>query len=163
VENLTLPDIKGFKPASELVSPSLLAGWHRWAEMAGDRLAPSRKEIVPAHFKQVLDSIFLMEVVDDGEDFRFALGGQTLVRFMNGRHHGKLLSSLPPTPYYKGMHSIFARCVKTATPIAQGPFRIVRDQFNSHRMEVLVMPLSEDGASVSDLLGMVELKAESAR
>src|SRR5436309_746105 len=85
--------------------------------MAGDRLAPSRKEIVPARFKQVLDSIFIMEVVGNGADFRFALGGQTLVRFMNGRHAGKLLSSLPPTPYYGGMRSIFARCVRTAMPV----------------------------------------------
>ena len=163
MENVTLPDRQAFKSAADLVSPTLIASWQAWCELADGRLAPSRKEIVPARFKTVLDSIFIMEVIAGGADFRFALGGETLVRFMNGRHAGKLLSSLPSTPYYDGMRRIFARCVKTAKPVARGPFRIVRDQFHSHQMEALVLPLSEDGTSVSDILGAVELKAECVR
>jgi hypothetical protein len=161
VENVTLPDNQSFKPAAKLVSPALIASWRTWREMAGSRFAPSRKEIVPARFKQVLDSIFIMEVVAGGADFRFALGGQTLVRFMNGRRAGQLLSSLPSTPLYDGMRTMFALCVETAAPVARGPFRVVRDQFNSHKMEVLVLPLSDDGMAVNDLLGMTELKPES--
>lgn len=163
MENVTLPDDQDFKPAVALVSPVLIASWRAWRDIAADRFAPSRKEIVPARFRQVMDSIFIMEVTAGGTDFRFALGGESLVRFMGGRHKGELLSSLPPTPMYDGMRRMFGLCVETAKPVARGPFRVVRDRFNSHRMEVLVLPLSEDGTSVSDILGAVELKAESVR
>lgn len=156
LQDVSLPDDQDFKAASALASPALMGAWRAWRQIAGERFAPSRKEIVPACFKDVLDSIFIMEVVD-GKDFRFALGGQALVRFM-GRHWGKLLSTMPPSPYYDGMRIMFELCVETAAPVARGPFHIVRDRFNSHLMEVLVMPLSADGATVTDLLGAVEVK-----
>lgn len=163
MENVTLPDDQSFKPASELVSPTLTTCWQAWREIAGPRFAPSRKEIAPARFRQVMDSIFIMEVTGGGKDFRFALGGEALRRFFGGQHKGELLSSLPPTPMYNGMRLMFALCVDTAKPVARGPFRVVRDKFNSHRMEVLVLPLSDDGIAVNDLLGAVELKAEPVR
>jgi len=161
VENVALPDDQEFKPASTLVDPVLVASFQAWQDIAGERFAPSRKEIVPARFREALRTIFLMEVVAGGADFRFALGGETLVGFMGGRHKGELLSSLPSTPMYDGMRLMFGRCVALKAPVARGPFRVVRDKFDSSQMEVLVLPLSEDGTSVTDLLGAVTLKSES--
>jgi len=161
MENVALPDDQEFKAASDLVDPVLVASFQTWQDIAGKRFAPSRKEIVPARFREALRTIFLMEVIAGGEDFRFALGGETLVGFMGGRHKGELLSSLPSTPMYDGMRLMFGRCVALKAPVARGPFRVVRDRFDSSQMEVLVLPLSEDGTSVTDLLGAVTLKSES--
>lgn len=161
MDPVTLPDDKPFKPATELVSPALRAAFRSWQQLAGERFAPARKDLVPSRFRDVLNSIFLMEVIDAGKDFRFALGGEKLVRFMDGRHAGKLLSEMPENPYYTGMRIMFSLCIQMAAPVARGPFRVMRDAFDSHLMEVLIMPLSSDGKTLTDLLGVVDLKQQS--
>ena len=42
--------------------------------LAGERFATSRKQINPSQFKPVLGQVFLVDVIDNGDDFRFALG-----------------------------------------------------------------------------------------
>src|SRR5579862_7360230 len=89
-----------FKAASELLAEPLINTYRTWQEIAGSRFAPARREIVPARFKSQLDSIFLVEVVDQGSDFRLGLAGDKVIRFLGSEFKvGKLLSEIASSPF----------------------------------------------------------------
>src|SRR5262244_651403 len=110
--NLVRPPAQSSKPLQQLASGPLAGSYQAWRVLCGDRFAPSRKEVDPARFKPVLGSIFVMDVVDDGADFRFVLGGERVVEMMGQRLRGKLLSAQPRTPFFQGMASLYLRCVR---------------------------------------------------
>jgi hypothetical protein len=76
---------------------------------------------------------------------------------MGQRLRGKLLSAQPRTPFFEGMSNLFRGCVRTKEPIAVGPMRTVREGQDFLEIEVLVMPLSDTGTSVTSLLGAVHI------
>ena len=148
-----------FKPAAALQSETLRLAFATWQELAAGRFAPSRREISPARFKVALASIFLVDVVDSGEDFKFVLGGQKLIQFMGGRHAGHYLSGLPKSEFYDRMRLIFSRCVSTRSPVAIGPVSTARDGREYLSIELIVLPLSDSDVTVTGLLGFAELSA----
>jgi hypothetical protein len=156
---MTEPDLSGplptFKLPHELISEALAGTYLAWRELAGSRFAPSRKEIAPDSFKAVLDSIFLIDVIDDGADFRFVLAGERIVEFMGGRHAGKLVSKLPSSPFFERMTRLLQRCIHTKRPVAVGPIRTVRGGREYLETEVVFLPLSDNGMSVTGLMGAV--------
>lgn len=50
----------------------VLSCWQRWR---GSQLWPARDDIDPLDLKQLLPNIFMVQVVDDGERFRYVLTG----------------------------------------------------------------------------------------
>jgi len=154
---LLRPPAQESKPPHQLTSGPLAGSYLAWRALCGDRFAPTRKEIDPARFKPVLGSIFVMDVVDDGADFRFVLGGERIVAMMGQRLRGTLLSAQPRTPFFEGMASLYQRCVHTKEPVAVGPMRMGREGHDYLDIEVLVLPLSESGTSVTNLLGVIHI------
>ena len=157
--DLIRPPSRSAKPAQQLVSVPLAASFQAWRALCGDRFAPSRREIDPARFKAILGSIFVMEVLDGGIDFRFALGGERIPQFMGQRLRGQLLSEQPHTPFFEGMTHLFRQCVRAREPVAVGPMRTAREGLDYREMEVLVMPLSDTGLSVTGLLGAIHFSS----
>lgn len=152
---LVRPPAQNAKSPQQLANAELTNSYQAWRALCGDRFAPTRKEIDPARFKPVLGSIFVMDVVDDGADFRFVLGGERVVQMMGQRLRGELLSSQPATPFYEGMRNLFFGCTRSKKPIAVGPMRLVRGELDHLEIEVLVLPVSDNGASVTSLLGVI--------
>src|SRR5580765_6023285 len=93
------PDPAPYKPLSQLIAPKLVDAHRIWRDIAGARFAPLRKDIAPARFKPMLTNLFLVEVVG-GADFRLALAGDTVIRFLGSEYiPGKLLSEVSPSPF----------------------------------------------------------------
>jgi len=145
-----------FKTPDHLQSNRLLRTYVQWRRLAGERFAPTRSEIAPAQFKSDLAHVFLMDVLDEGSDFRFRLGGERIVEFMGGRHAGRLLSDFVGLPAYEQMHRFFQAAVKRRTAVAAGPVSLNRDGREAVAMEVLAMPLSDDGTGVTDVFGAMD-------
>jgi len=147
-----------FKPAFRLENPRLVEVYRTWRDLAGTRLAPARKDIAPAKFKEVLSNLFLVDVVDNGADFRLALAGDTVVRFLGSEYTvGKLLSEVSPSPFQERSFVFFKRVVEDRVPVALGPVRTLHEQHGYFDNEAVVVPLSEDGASVAGLMGAIHL------
>ena len=155
--NLVRLPAQSSKPPQQLISGPLAGCYTAWRALCGDRFAPTRKEIDPAQFKPTLGSIFVVEVVDDGADFRFALGGERIVEMMGQRLRGELLSAQPRTPFFVGMNNLYLRCLHAKEPVAVGPMRTVREGTDFLELEVLVMPLSDTGTTVTSLLGAIHI------
>lgn len=145
-----------FKSPGELVSRPLTDIHALWAQLANGRLAPRRDELSPAVIRGLLPYTFVMDVIAQGEDFRFGFAGDRIIQFMGRRFAGMLLSEFSGTPIFDNMHRIYSACVKERRPLANGPMQANHEPKNFLEMEVLILPVSEDGAAVSAILGAMD-------
>ncbi len=129
-----------------------LIGVHKiWRELAGTGLGPKREDITPARLRSAIAWTFLVDAGAD--DFKFRFAGDRIIQFMGMRLQGSLLSQHRGTPFFDGMHGFFSRCAATATPLVHGPAKATYPGKEHLEMEVMVLPLSDDGKAVSGLLG----------
>ena len=124
-----------------------------WTEARGERALPRRADINPVKLGGALQNVFLLDVVPGKPvDFRYRLIGEQLIRGygrnLTGESHLSNFGKLFPAPTYDA----FVRCTNTKqTQESSTNFR----NFNGTPCRALsrVWPLSEDGASVTGLLG----------
>jgi hypothetical protein len=147
-----------FKSANSLVSEKLVGALDAWKRVSAGRLAPKREEITPALLRSVLPSIWMIDVVDGGKDFRFRFAGDRVIQFMGRRYAGALLSEYIESPFFQRMHAILAECVRGKAPVAVGPLRSNLPGKDFLEMEVVVMPLSENGETVTCLFGAMDVR-----
>ena len=71
---------------------------------------------------------------------------------------GTLLSEHTDAPFFQRMRAILSECVRSNAPVAAGPVRSNLPDKEFLEMEVVVMPLSEDGKTVSCLFGAMDVR-----
>lgn len=125
-----------------------------WNHARGERELPARADVSPAKLKTTLPYVALIDVVPgDPIDFRYRLLGQKLIDGFGSNLTGELHSrhadpGLVIWPFY----DMYRRCVTTRqTQSLDHQFR------NSNRtlvrMQARVWPLSDDGRTITGLLG----------
>jgi len=140
--------------SAALTSERLKAIHGLWHELKGDVIGPTRGQITPARLRTNMPWTFIMEVVDG--DFRFSFAGDRIVQFMGQSHAGALLSTLLGSRFYDGMNRFFQGAVVTKQPMRIGPLRTTLVGKEHLEIEVMVLPLSEDGQHITALLGSFE-------
>ncbi len=122
-----------------------------WRELAAGGIGPKRDAITPARLRGTMPWVFLLDVT--GEDFKFRFAGERIIQFMERRLQGSQLSEHLGTPFFDGMQQFFSRAVRTRTAQSYGPGPVTYPGKEHFEMEVMVLPLSDDGHSISGLLG----------
>jgi hypothetical protein len=146
------------KSADALVSAQLVTVYDAWKQAAAGRLAPRREEIAPAPIKSALSWIWMIDVVDEGRDFRFRIAGDRVIQFLGRRYAGHLLSEFQDQPFFQRMRAILELCVRRKQPFGAGPMRSNLQGKEFLEMEVVVLPLSEDGLSVTGIFGAMDVR-----
>ena len=147
-----------FKSADQLASERLIGVLDAWKRTTGNRLAPKREEITPSLLRAALPWIWMIDVIDEGKDFRFRIAGERVIQFMGRRYAGERLSDNLDNPFFQRMRTILAECTQRRRPVAAGPIRSNLKGKEFFEMEVVVMPLSEDGQTVTTLFGALDLR-----
>jgi len=146
------------KSPDALISAPLKEAYRAWRTLANGRFAPTRREISPRSFKPVLTTVFLLDVIDEGNDFRFALGGDKILRFlMNRLEPGMKLSEIAGSEFHARALRLMKHCVATMAPVAAGPSQAALEGREFLSLEVLVLPLSDDGESVTSMIGAIHI------
>jgi hypothetical protein len=144
----------------QLVSERLQRLLAYWTSLKGTRLAPARSELNPADMRDQLGWIWLMDVLDGGEDFRFRMGGDRIIQFFGQRLAGATLNDV--AAQYPEFFGRFRNLVHLATysgkPASGGPSQTAYEPRAYLEVEALMLPLSDDGKSVTGLLGGIEVK-----
>lgn len=122
-----------------------------WNGLKAGALAPPRGAITPTQLRGSMPWTFRMDC--QAGDFRFSFAGERVIQFMGTTLSGRLLSQMTGTPFFDGMQRFFARCVEVKAPLHAGPLRAIYPGKEHLDMEVIVLPLSDDGTTVSALLG----------
>jgi hypothetical protein len=136
-----------------LTSEKLRLTYEVWQDLRGDRIGPKRDEIAPARLRAVLSSAYTIDVVDGGKDFRFRFAGERIIQFMGRRYAGTLLSEKHGSVFFDNMARMFTRCVTTIQPVSAGPVQASLQGKEFLEIEALVLPLSDDGLTVTGLFG----------
>ncbi|MDZ7714272.1 MAG: PAS domain-containing protein [Rhodovibrio sp.] len=124
-----------------------------WRKLCGTRFAPTRQEIAPAEFRQMLGRLALVDVVA-GETgtkrYRYRLMGTRLAAQDAVDLTGKRLSDHPNTDVRPVVQAAFDEAVASGRPVYREDVR--QDGNRRHSYARLVLPLSEDGQNVTGLL-----------
>jgi hypothetical protein len=130
------------------------AAYAYWLAKRGARPFPSRADIQPTEIPKLLPYITLVDVIhEEPVDYRFRIEGDTVERVIGYRRMGRRLSELTSTlgPAYDSAYRHFDDARKSAAPLAY------RSQITGlgrgfFEVEKLIVPLSEDGKRVDQLL-----------
>jgi len=141
-----------------LTSERLIDVLAAWRRVCLGRMAPKREEMTPALLKNALPWIWMIDVVEGGKDFRFRIAGDRIIQFMGRRYAGSLLSEFVDLPFFQNMHSILMAALERKRPLMAGPGRSKLEGREYLELEVLVLPLSEDGEAVTTLFGAMEIR-----
>lgn len=137
------------------LSPQLGAVKAYWDAKRGVRAMPRRADIDPVELRAHLPCIGLVDVLDDGRDYRFRLLGTEFARLFGRDSTGKTLSEVygdGDPEVLRWMMASYADTLRTKRPVLRsGTMRAVKKDFI--RCDSLLLPLSEDGARANMILG----------
>ena len=127
-----------------------------WSELARGRIAPKREELSLGVVRGLAAWFWMVDVIDRGADFRFRITGDQVARLYGHRLRGMLLSECPAIPFFENARRLFACCVETRAPLAFGPSQSEYPGKEHLEVEVVALPLSDDGTHVNCIAGTVE-------
>lgn len=131
-----------------------------WNAKRQDRFAPKRADIEPADLKELLPRIMLADVFSDGPlDFRYRLSGTGVNTILGGEYTGKRPRDLAPLAYGAMVHDHYCSAVRRREPL----FHVIMlDSFERLVTYTrLLLPLSEDGETVTMLMAAHSKKEDS--
>jgi len=120
-----------------------------WEDRRGDRAMPRRADFSVPDLKPWLGDLALLDVIDDGADFRYRVHGVNLAQRAGFDLSVKLLSSLPDPPRGIFAHE-YRRALAHRTP-RHFVNPSILDRSKDH-YEKLILPLSSDGETIDMLL-----------
>jgi hypothetical protein len=110
--------------------------------------------------REQLGWLWLMDVLDDGEDFLFRIGGDRVVQFFGQRLAGTTLRAFQPTSpaFFGRFFDLVFLATRSRKPALGGPTQTAYEPRAFLEVEALILPLSDDGKAVTGLLGSMEIR-----
>ncbi len=131
-----------------------LAGY--WADKRGERSMPLRGDIDPLELKTHLASLFLLDVIESGRDFRYRLVGTTITDMNDRNVTGTTIRTeyaCPVTLRY--VDSVLGTVVSERRPRFTRGSVFWRPKKDHRSFEAGYFPISGDGTSVDMILAEV--------
>ena len=137
------------------LAPELSEVIDYWNERRGARAMPRRQDIDPFELRRHLPLFSLVDVLDGGQDFRFRLLGTGITGYFGRDSTGKTVREAYATAAPEVMSWMLDSMNNVVATKRPGRMRgLLRAVQKDHvTFEVLHLPLSEDGETVSMLLG----------
>lgn len=134
---------------ADLVLRTVLDYWRR---QRGAHAMPRRRDIDPMELRQVLPHVQITEVVDGGARFRYRLVGTAIVEAFGAEFTGKYVDELVSGERDNFVHACYrAVCAARRPAFVRSKYITTKDlELTANRV---LAPLSEDGQSVSQILG----------
>jgi hypothetical protein len=130
---------------------SLLRLFEYWDAKRGERRFPSRTDIDPLDFHDLLPNIFLIDVFEREPYFRFRLSGSSVDEIHGEYLTGKSPQDIKTAEVSELIESHFRAVLDDRCPRCDHVFLLARDQTYWH-FERLILPLSSDGIVINMLL-----------
>jgi hypothetical protein len=123
-----------------------------WAGLCDGRRMPSREDVDPLEVPALLPFIFLIDVLDDPQDFRFRLAGTHFREFAGEEVTGKRIGEIFPPEFCAEVRMQWAGVVAEKAPKSgSGQLWVPGREYVS--WEGVILPLSPDGDRVTMFLG----------
>jgi hypothetical protein len=149
-----LSDVEILAQPSDQSIRALLA---YWMAKRGDRTVPLRQDIDPIALKDHLPSLFMLDVLDEGRDFRYRLVG-TMIAAMSGRDvtGAKLRTLYEAYPdALAEIARLFGPVISERRPVFARGTVFWRPERDYRRFEAGYFPLSTGGETVDIILSEI--------
>lgn len=144
------------KPLPSITVPQLRALHHLWSSKCADGLLPSRVAFSDEELRPWFGNLLLVDVVANGERFRFRLMGTSLVDAACRELTGKFFDEADISGYEPDVLDDYREVARTRAPLCKkrrynpAPDTF-QDQWRSY--ERLLLPLAGDGREIDVILG----------
>lgn len=120
-----------------------------WLRTRGKRSMPDKSELTAPELRPWLGDIHLIEVIEQGKDFRYLIFGTDIARHYNIEMTRKLVSDWPEAMREAALKT-YRRVVHDACAYLVRQNEVALERlFSNHR---LVLPLSRNGVTVDHIL-----------
>jgi hypothetical protein len=146
----TAPGV-AWNPAAEQFDAALRFLTTYWRGLAGPDALPHLKQIDPLALRPALGYVMLLDLVENGRDFRYRLYGSMVASVSGFDMTGKLLSEHPASPYV----TEFALAGYRAAVQRREPIYTERHPvgaIHATRWQRVAMPLVGDDGTISRIL-----------
>jgi hypothetical protein len=123
-----------------------------WRDLCGDRLYPSFAAVDPAAIADMWKWAFVIEVVGHETDPVLRHVGDALAEFVHQPLVGLKLSAIPRDTLVSHAVSYVQAVIAKGVPISRGG-EYVRDGSIRVLYRSILLPMSDDGSTISGLLG----------
>ncbi|MGB8603083.1 MAG: PAS domain-containing protein [Rhizomicrobium sp.] len=131
-----------------------------WLAAKGARPAPRRQDITLAMVRGLSQWLWRVDPVRGWQDFHFRMAGDRIEQFYGRRFSGLYLSELypatSPPDFISSVQNSFTQCMKQRAPQLVGPYTSEYPGKEHWEIEVLILPLSENGTDISSMIGTME-------
>lgn len=142
---------------SSLSAPRLKEAFAYWQSKQAGRTMPARRDIDPVDIPRLLPYVMLIDVLAKPLDFRYRLIGTEIRSISRADYTGKRFSDLPGKGKGSTLWDDCARVVRSGVPLA-GKTPYVGPESFVRRCENIILPLSEDGREVSQILKVISFE-----
>ena len=126
-----------------------------WEAKRGTRPMPRRRDIDPSELpRHLLPQLQLIDVVEDGRRFYFRLVGTAIVEAFGAEFTGKYVEEVIPPDSIEFILACYRMIVAVRRPVFIRS-RYLTSKATDLTANRLLMPLSEDGAQVNMILGVL--------
>jgi len=139
--------------ARAVTSEKLRAVYAIWKSVAAGRVGPRRSELAPAQLRGAISWTFVVEAIDGGADFRFGFAGDKVMQFLERRCAKPTMAGMRGDHFFDQADDLFRACIANRKPLVSGPKQTHYKGREHLERQVLLLPLSEDGVTVTGLLG----------
>jgi len=142
------------KPSKELDRPQSAgpkAVFGLWQQKKGDREFPLKSELHPSLMTRYLPYIYIVDILDGGEDYRIRLLGSGVADMLGKDYTGTLLSETPEEFDWRG--EIYGLCLKRRAPVFY-LFELAPFGREAVVTENALLPLVDSNGNLAHLLCM---------
>ena len=124
-----------------------------WNGLRGNRRAPTRSSIDPAHIRALLPSLFILEKTEDDE-ILFRLAGTQICTLFGQEFRGHAFMEAWDWKSGDRINDLVNHVLDTGNPVVMSARAMQPDQ-NWADIEVIVLPLASDLHNVDRLIGSI--------
>lgn len=145
----------GSRARPTIESPRLRALYDYWNERRAGRAMPTRTAIDPIDIPRLLPNLLLLDVEPGAGRLKIRVAGTTVVEMYGSDYTGRYLDEIDFGDRRAAVLHDYSTCLQTRQPyVSEHSFWTVRAV--SYRIERVILPLSDDGETVSQLIAGLE-------
>ena len=138
----------------DLKHPVVCEALALWQGLCGERRMPPRSKVTPRMLRGFLKYAALIEVIDDGRDYRFRVSGDAVNQQQGMPLQGMTIADIDAHAPGYGSHlkRVYGRLLRRREPLAYRGIYFRPTDRHTFSHECVMLPLGEDGETMDHFL-----------
>lgn len=128
-----------------------------WRTLCDDRQYPSFAEVDPRAIQDMWDHCFVLEILQDGSEPHYRAVGDVLATYVDRSLIGQPISTVPRKSLPGEAISFLEEVLRKGVPISRGD-EYFKDDGTKVLYRSILLPMSDDGETISGILGAVNCR-----